>query len=152
VNEKPNEVLEFGSKELRKTYDDLSKAETDRVDVVCIGCPHNSIYEIGDIATLLKSRKVNSSVRLWICTSFSVKSGSDRMGYTRVIEKAGGIFMCDTCPVLAPVKEVAKRKGLKTIVTNSAKLGHYAPGQCNLYPHYGTLEKCISAAISGRWN
>ena len=150
--ERPTETLEFGKEELKEASEDLSKAQSGEIDVVCIGCPHNSIYEIRDIAELLKSQKVHSNVRLWICTASSVKSLSDRMGYTRIIERAGGIFMCDTCPFLAPVKEIAKRDGLKTLATNSAKLAHYAPGQCNLYPHYGELGKCISAAISGRWD
>jgi hypothetical protein len=152
AKEGPKQTVELGEAELKKAYEDLSKAQSDEIDVVCIGCPHNSIYEIRDVARNLKSRKVNTNVRLWICTSCSVKSESDRMGYTKVIEQAGGIFMCDTCPVLSPVKEIAKRDGLKTIGTNSAKLAHYAPGQCNLDPHYGMLEKCISATISGRWN
>lgn len=151
AKEKLKEVVEFGDAELKKAYEDLSKTQTDEIDVVCIGCPHNSIYEIGHIASLLKSREVSSNVRLWVCTSHSVKSDSDRMGYTRIIEQAGGIFMCDTCPVLSPVKEIAKRDSLKTIATNSAKLAHYAPGQCNLHPRYGTLENCISAAVFGRW-
>jgi len=149
--EKPSEILDFGEEELRGASEDLSKAKICEVDVVCIGCPHNSIYEIRSIAELLRSRKIRSDVRFWICAASSVKSLSDRMGYTEIVEGAGGTFMCDTCPVLAPVKEISRRDNLNILATNSAKLAHYGIGQCNLHPHYGELERCVLAATTGRW-
>jgi predicted aconitase len=151
LGDKPNETLEFGIAELKRASEELSSAPDEHVDVVCLGCPNNSIYEIRDIAHSLSSKKINSKVRLWICTASEVKSLSDRMGYTETIERAGGLFMCDTCPVLAPTREMAKKYGLKTLATNSAKLAHYAVGQCDLQPHYGEMERCISAAVTGTW-
>ena len=44
--------------------------------------------------------------KLWICTSVSVKATADRMGYTKVIEDAGGNVVCDTCMVVAPIEEM----------------------------------------------
>jgi len=149
--EKPLDTLSFGENELAETREKLSKASEDKVDFVCIGCPHASISEIKEVAEILAGQKINSDVKLWICTARQVKSMADRMGYTSVIEKTGGIIVCDTCPVLAPTKEIVEKHGYKTIATNSAKLAHYAPGQCNLLPLYGDVKTCLKAAINGRW-
>lgn len=149
--EKPVETLNFGDAELKEAKEALSKATESHVDIVCIGCPHASIREIKEIADFLSSKKVHSDVTLWICTSLSVKSMADRIGYTKIIEKAGGLIVCDTCPVLSPTKELTKKYGYKTIATNSAKLAHYAPGQCNLLPFYGDIEACLKSAIKGKW-
>lgn len=149
--EKPSEKVYFGHEELERAKEELSKEPSDQVDIVCIGCPHSSLNEISEVAELLRGRKVDSDVKLWVCTSLSVKSLADRMGYTEVIERAGGVIVCDTCPVLAPTKELVKLYGYRTIATNSAKLAHYAPGQCNLMPHYGDTKACIKAAVDGVW-
>jgi predicted aconitase len=150
LGNKPDESLEFGPAELKQAHEQLSGTPSNRVDVVCIGCPHCSIFEIRDVAQRLSSQKVHANVRLWICAASQVKSLSDRMGYTKIIEAAGGLFMCDTCPVLAPTREMSKIYDLKTIATNSAKLANYAVGQCNLQPYYGEMDRCISAAVTGR--
>jgi len=147
----PSETLQFGPTELDKTRDKLSKATDDNVDIVCLGCPHASILEIREIAEYFNAQKVHHDIKMWICTSQPVKAMADRLGYTRIIEKAGGVVACDTCPVLAPTKEIVKILGYKTIVTNSAKLAHYATGQCNLLPHYGDAKTCLSTAVNGRW-
>jgi len=148
---KPSEAIDFGDDELRDAKQKLSKATGSKVDMVCFGCPHASIGELREISEVLHGRKVHSEVRLWICTSTAVKSLADRMGYTEIIEMSGGTIVCDTCPVLAPTKDFAKRFNVSTIATNSAKLAHYAPGQCNLMPFYGNLKRCVEATAKGVW-
>jgi hypothetical protein len=147
----PLETVDFGVKELRETEEMLSKATENQIDITCLGCPHSSIEEIREVAELLAGRKIHPDVKLWVCTSLSIKSIADRMGYTQIIEKSGGMVICDTCPVLAPTKEIVRASGYKTIATNSAKLAHYAPGQCNLSPFYGKVGICIESSIKGRW-
>jgi len=148
--DKPQEI-EIGQKQVDEAYHLLSKAMEKPVDVVCVGCPHCSIQEIAEAARLLKGKRVDSHVAFWICTSSPVKALADRMGLSQAIEEAGALLVQDTCPVLAPMKEVAPKLGYRTVATNSAKLANYAPGQCKLMPHFGTLEDCLNSAISGMW-
>jgi len=149
--EPPSEIINFGQEELKGAKESLSKATDEIVDVVCIGCPHASINEIRQIAELLSGRKVSSKLELWICSSISVGSLAERMGYANIIERAGGTIIYDTCPVLGPTQEIVKIRGYKCMATNSAKLAHYCVGRCGLLPRYGSIENCIEAAVSGSW-
>jgi predicted aconitase len=148
---KPEQELEFGKSQLTEAQNSLNKNDGQQISLVAIGCPHASIYEIETIAKMLENKKLHERVDLWIITAIPNILYAERCGYKKIIEEAGGTFVSDTCPILSPMGYVAREKGYSAIVTNSAKLAHYAPGQCALPTYYGSLEKCINAALSGRF-
>ncbi len=76
---------------------------------------------------------------LWVCTSISVKAASDRMGYTKIIENAGGKMVCDTCMVVAPIEEL----DYKVVGVDSAKAANYVPNMCGIDVVYNDLENLI---------
>lgn len=143
--------LHFGKKERKDTVEQLNKAQGNAVDLVVIGCPHASINEIRFVAELLRGKTINPDVDLWITTALSNRELAARAGYLEIIEKAGGTLVCDTCPILGPTAAMVGIKGYRSIATNSAKLAHYIPGQWNIGSFYGSLEKCVNAAIVGNW-
>jgi hypothetical protein len=147
----PAVTLEVGPTELSKTAEKLSKAKTSTVDWVVIGCPHISIQEFASITTLLDGKHVHSGVTVWLSTSPAVKTLADIMGYSSIIQASGAKIVCETCPILTTTQAIAERKGFGSLTTNSAKLAHYISGQFGIPPHYGALEQCIQAAISGQW-
>jgi hypothetical protein len=110
---------------------------TKKPDLICLGCPHVSIDEIKDISNKLNGLKLKN--QLWVCTSISVKSTADRMGYTKIIENAGGKIVCDTCMVVAPIEEL----GFEVIGVDSAKAANYIPTMCGLDVIFDDLEKLI---------
>lgn len=114
------ERLTFGEDELAQEYADLSS--TEETDLIVFGCPHSSVEEIQQIAGRLEGERLDRD--LWVCTSRSVKSWSDRMGYTDTIEAAGGMVLSDTCNVVAPIEEM----GYESTATDSAKAATYLPG------------------------
>jgi predicted aconitase len=136
------EAIPFGPREYQEVLDKFSVSGD--VDFVVTGCPHCSIIELGRMAELLTGKKVKAD--LWVCTSRQVKALGDKMGFTEIIEASGARIVCDTCPVLAPTSP----KGYKTLVTNSGKLAHYAPGLWNLKTGLVQIEDCVTAAIEGR--
>lgn len=146
---RPLEELVFGKKELMETEAVLNKNKGQEVSVVVIGCPHASINEVAQIAKELSAKKLNANVELWVTTSLPVKSLAERCGYLQTIVNAGGRIVVDTCPILSPMAELARKKGYQALATNSAKLAHYAPGQWALPTYYGNLEQCLHAAITG---
>ncbi len=77
---------------------------------------------------------------LWVCTSISIKAASDRMGYTKVIENAGGHVVCDTCMVVAPIEDL----GFKVIGVDSAKAANYVPSMCGLDVVFDDWKNLIS--------
>ncbi|MDD5111028.1 MAG: aconitase X catalytic domain-containing protein [Candidatus Altiarchaeota archaeon] len=142
----PLQTIVIRQKELDDAYKALND-EGDVVDFVSLGCPHCSIKEIAEIADHLEGKKVNPKVELWVATSRPIKVLSDERGYTKVIEDAGGKFACDTCMVVAPIKG-----RFKSIATTSAKACYYSRGRNAMKTKIGPMEKCIDAAVTGKWS
>ena len=118
-------------------YGVAAKSEADDPDLICLGCPHASLEEIKEVANIVKGKSIKN--KLWICTSVSVKATADRMGYTKVIEDAGGNVVCDTCMVVAPIEDM----GFEVIGVNSAKAANYVPSMCGLDVVYNDVENLI---------
>ena len=149
-NREPTGILEFGGKELEEAKYSLGQSGLSRIDWVAFGCPHCSIAEIKNIASQLDGKRVSPNVELWVCTSRPVKYLSDRMHFTKIIERAGGRILCDTCPVVIS-KEAIREKGFQSVATDSAAMATYISAVPGVLPHFGKLEKCIDAAMSGSW-
>ena len=110
---------------------------TMKPDLICVGCPHASLDEIKNIAEKLSGKKL--SIPVWVCTSISIKAASDRGGYTKTIEDAGGIVVCDTCMVVSPIEDL----GFKVIGVDSAKAANYVPTMCGLDVVYDEIDNLI---------
>lgn len=146
---RPREVLRFGQKERRATYEKINATGKDtEVQYVMLGCPHYTLEQIWEAAQLLEGRKVHPDCELWIFTPRAIKAVADRNGYTEIIEKAGGIIMSDSCSAMSR----AVPKGTKTVALDSAKQAHYLPAILGVQAWFGTTEQCIDAACTGRWN
>jgi predicted aconitase len=147
---KGRKTLEFGARELRETEECLSTAVEREVDLVIFGCPHASIGEFRDVAQLLSGKKLKSGVELWIFTSRMVKTYAEAMGYIDCIEASRAKVICNTCP-FSMSQEFPKNLGLRTAATNSPKMAYYFIQGKDVSIHYGSLERCVEAAISGIW-
>ncbi len=148
---KPEYTLKIGLREINDTCEGLCSATNENVDLVLVGCPHCSINELIEIAHLLRGQYLNNKTRFWITTSSSQKAIADRMGITQLIEHAGAEFLEGACLLTAPA-ETMDSLGFKTIATNSAKMAHYAPSECNLESWFGSITQCVRAAITGIWS
>jgi len=129
------ERIEIDEEDLKEVYEKFG--DKGKPDIVCIGCPHASIFEIKEIASILKGKKLDTEC--YILTSKPIKSLSDRMKYTEIIEKAGGKIVCDTCPILTAKESM----NYDLLYTNSAKLAHYAPGVCDIDVSLLELKDCL---------
>jgi predicted aconitase len=114
------------------------------LDLVCLGCPHASIAELDEVARLLEGRRVK--VETWICTARGTAAAAERLGLVAAIERAGARVVRDTCFVVAPL-----RGRVRTVATDSAKGCFYARGHNALRVRHGTVERCLEAAVAGRW-
>lgn len=141
------ETLRYGPRERKLTYEKLNSATDHHVDLVNVGCPHYSLEQIRAVAKMLAGKKVHDNVTLWIWTAHQIKSMADRNGYTDIILKAGGQLMTDTCPLNTNLFP----SGTKVVATDSAKHAHYAPAISDKEVWFGSMEECMDAALSGRW-
>lgn len=133
------EKITIEEKDIKEAYEKLNTGKNP--DLIVFGCPHASIKEILEIAEKLKGKKLNK--QLWICTSRAMKQMSDKLGYTQIIEQAGGRIVADTCMVVAPIEQM----GFKTTGVNSGKAACYLPGFCKQTVVFKNTDKLIEEAI-----
>lgn len=134
------ERIEIEEEDIKDVANRLSSSSSEDVDIVTIGCPHCNLNEIGYIAEKLSGKKIVEDKTLWVCTSASIKSLAERVGYVGRIENAGGLVVADTCMVVAPLEKM----GFNGLATNSSKAAHYVPSTCKLPALLGSLDKCLS--------
>ena len=143
----PKEVWHVGRAELQTAFQTLSKQQGQPVSLVALGCPHSSLSEIMQVASMVEGKRVKTA--FWMLCAQPVKYLAERSGHKKILEDAGVTLVCDTCPVLGAMAEPMEKTGMTAMATNSAKLAHYAPGQWKIPTYYGTTEQCVNAALKG---
>jgi predicted aconitase len=136
----------FTNKEKAAIYERLNTCPSPDVDVVMLGCPHATLTEIVEAAHLLEGTRISANTNLWICTTDSIRSYAEKLGYDKIITDAGGTIMADTCPCISQI-DMARNK---QYMTNSVKQAYYAPGQLGAQVHFANTRDCVEAAIRGR--
>ena len=140
----PKEKIIIEQNDLQVAYSQINDEVSD-IELVCIGCPHCSIKEISQIARLLSNKQISPKTEFWVASSRAAKQLSDVHGYTKIIERAGGKFACDTCMAVAPLKG-----RFKSVATTSAK-GCYYSRHNKMLTKMGSIKECIDAAVTGKW-
>ncbi len=137
----PIETIEV-SQDIVDEQKAVMQTEKGAVGLVAIGCPHCSIGEIREIAKKLESRPAGKSLamKLWVCTSRKTKDEADKLGLSKIIEKAGGLVVADTCMVVAPLEEM----GFKSTAVNSGKAATYLPSLCGQRVKFADIEELLN--------
>lgn len=129
------ERVAVGEGDIRKEWEKIDTGSD--ADVITLGCPHASIEELRRIAVILSGRKMVKP--LFVYTSRATKNEADRLGYTRIIEEAGGRIYCDTCMVVSPID----RLGVKSIAVASAKAAYYSPSMSHVNVRLVPIQKLL---------
>jgi predicted aconitase/predicted aconitase with swiveling domain len=151
----PTQVLEADAdvpvekirlKDLLLSWRELNSARDSRVDVVSLGNPHFSLSEFAHLARLCRGRHKHPEVVLAITCGRAVLDQAREAGHIAVIEAFGATLVTDTCWCMLgePVIPLAA----KTLMTNSGKYAHYAPGLVGRKVHFANLAECVDAACS----
>ncbi|MCP1496951.1 putative aconitase/putative aconitase with swiveling domain [Pseudomonas migulae] len=138
--------------DLLLSWRELNSARDNHVDVVSLGNPHFSLSEFAHLARLCRGRQKHPEVVLAITCGRAVLEQARDAGHIGVIEAFGAILVTDTCwcmlgePVIPPAAT--------TLMTNSGKYAHYAPGLVGRSVHFASLAECVdtacTASASGR--
>jgi len=133
--------------DLRASWDELNSATSPQVDVVSLGNPHFSASEFAALARLCQDRHKHPSVVLAITCGRAVLEQARAAGDIAPLEAFGATLITDTCwcmlgePVIPP--------GARTLMTNSGKYAHYAPGLVGRPVHFASLAECVDSACTG---
>jgi len=139
----PEDKITVTERELKQTYEEL-QTTSGKLDLVTLGCPHYTLKQVGEVARLLKGKKIHPDVSFWVCTSATAKLLAERNGYVDIIRQAGGHVVPDTCidePCWHPYKE-------KVGATDSPKCAYYRRFKEAMVIR---LKDCVEAAIKGEW-
>jgi predicted aconitase len=133
-------------KDLLVSWRELNSARDNRVDVVSLGNPHFSLSEFAQLARLCGDRRKHPDVVLAITCGRAVLEQAREAGHIAVIEAFGATLVTDTCwcmlgePVIPPAAT--------TLMTNSGKYAHYAPGLVGRKVHFASLAECVDTACN----
>ncbi|RJX28377.1 MAG: DUF521 domain-containing protein [Desulfarculus sp.] len=133
--------------DLKQIYQALCSAKSDKVDIVHVGCPHLTYYEIRQIAKLIEGRKVSDNVYFWVQTDTPTYYMAHHHGEAQVIEKAGGKIYHSTCFGLLPIRDWGNDLN---IATNSFKGVKLFGGQGQGWM-FGAMPDLINAAVTGKF-
>ncbi|MHC8362494.1 cis-3-hydroxy-L-proline dehydratase [Pseudomonas sp. LS2P72] len=151
----PTQVLEADAdvpvekirlKDLLLSWRELNSARDNRVDVVSLGNPHFSLSEFAHLARLCRGRHKHPEVVLAITCGRAVLEQAREAGHIAVIEAFGATLVTDTCWCM--LGEPVIPLTAKTLMTNSGKYAHYAPGLVGRKVHFANLAECVDAACS----
>ncbi|WP_030132197.1 aconitase X [Pseudomonas sp. QTF5] len=132
--------------DLLLSWRELNSARDSRVDVVSLGNPHFSLSEFAHLARLCRGRHKHPDVVLAITCGRAVLEQAREAGHIAVIEAFGATLVTDTCWCMLgePVIPLAA----KTLMTNSGKYAHYAPGLVGRKVHFASIKECVDAACN----
>jgi predicted aconitase len=130
-----------------QAFQQVYRANVDKVDVVVFSAPQLSLLEMRTLAGMLNGR--HTTIPTLVVTSPQVKLEADRMGLTERIEAAGALVLSGMCFYNSYAREMAEANRWRTLATNSAKLTNILGGY-GYRPALLSMAECIDAACLGR--
>ena len=143
----PSKHLRVSIADLLGSWWELNSAESTRVELVALGNPHFSAGELAALAQLCEGRSIHPETALVVTCGRAIHQQAAQAGHVATLERFGVRLVTDTCwcmlgePVVPP--------GSRTLMTNSGKYAHYAPGLVGRQVHFGNLAACVEAACTG---
>ena len=129
--------IKQGDAEMKFNASDISIADLQSAICNMELLKMNLLSQLGNMTEVQKGEKLKKP--LWVCTSRVMKEAADRMGFTKIIEKAGGQIVADTCMVVSPIEDM----GYKTTGVNSGKAANYLPGFCKQQVVFADVDSLI---------
>jgi predicted aconitase/predicted aconitase with swiveling domain len=120
----------------------------EKVDLVAIGSPHASFDEVRQFADLMDGRHRHPTTEVIVTIGRDIRDQASAAGLIDRLQASGVQLIPDLCwcSITEPVFPPAAR----TLMTNSGKYAHYAPGLSGRSVRFGSLADCAEVAASGK--
>jgi predicted aconitase len=141
----PEREIRITAVDIRQARNDLCNSSEKVPAAVCLGAPHFSLVEFQRLLDALAGRRVSSSTRLVVSTSRHNRLELQRGGLHDALADAGVELVVDTCTYYG--RQLGVLRG--TVMTNSAKWAHYAPGNLGVRVIFARLADCVETAVRG---
>ncbi|MFJ3481919.1 aconitase X [Pseudomonas sp. NPDC090202] len=143
----PAKTLRIEPVELLHSWRELNSAQSPQVDAVTLGNPHFSLSECATLARLCHGLRKHDSVAVVITCGRATLERAQQAGHVAALERFGVQFVTDTCWCM--LGEPVIPQTARTLMTNSGKYAHYAPGLVGRRVHFASLAECVDSACSG---
>ena len=142
----PEQEVEINLDLLVTTYRGLSSTSGNRLDMVAVGCPHFSLAEFQQLASIIKGKRRHPTVQFLVTTNRFMLGKAREAGYLDALHEFGARVSLDACILTSPML----LPEIQVILTNSGKYTYYTPGLLNRQVFLGSLEECVDSAVEGR--
>ena len=115
------------------------------VAAMCLGTPHFSRAEFGELAAAVAGKKAAPGVETYVSTSRAIAADVRSSADHAALSGFGVNIVVDTCTYVTP--GLRMREG--AIVTTSAKYAHYGPTSQQRQVGLMSLERCVRSAVAG---
>lgn len=132
------ETIDVTPAVLRKVEEDLNQTE-EKPDLVALGIPHLSANEMGFLAKLLRGRKVEAGVKMYVYTSKQAAEMATVAGIRQELEGAGARLSTTTDGEISPLKKL----GFDVVMTNSAKMAEIVSSEGEVQLRYESLREIV---------
>lgn len=135
------------TQDLAKAWQSLNSGPS-KVDLVAIGSPHASLDEVARFSDLLGGRACHPETDVIVTVGRHVMQKARDAGYLARLDASGVTVIPDVC--WCSITEPVFPSSARTLMTNSGKYAHYAPGLSGRSVRYGGLHDCATAALTGQ--
>jgi predicted aconitase len=143
----PEETVDISPADVTRALARLSTVpDGSPITAVCLGTPHFSRNEWDRLLPLLRQVAPRRGVPIYVNTGRATLQELQNENLMAGMDGCRLIAVTDTCTYLTPILE--RLDG--TVMTNSGKWAHYAPGNLGVRVAFGELEDCIASAAAGR--
>jgi predicted aconitase len=142
----PDETIDVRPGDIAHTLARLSTIpDGSPITAVCLGTPHFSRDEWDRLLPRLRTLG-STRVPIYVNTGRATLEAIEREGLLNGLDGVTLVPVTDTCTYLTPILE--RLDG--TVMTNSGKWAHYAPGNLGVQVAFGEMEDCLASAAAGR--
>jgi predicted aconitase len=139
---KPKEVVGVTKKDIQEVRGMFNKVSPTEVKLAVFGCPHLTIRELRELASLLDGKRLKEGAQLVVGTSNMTYGLAIEAGYADVFEKVGAIVTNCCVSGQNPLVHIS---GVNAVATNSARGARFfqtqTAGRCRTY--YGDMKDCV---------
>ena len=142
----PSEVVTITKSDLARVWSELNQGPQ-RIDLIAFGSPHFSAPECRALANLASGHR-NAATEVIVTVGQNVLTEIGADGTLARLEGFGAQVIPDIC--WCSITEPVFPQNARSLMTNSGKYAHYAPGLSGRDVRFGSLADCIETARSGQ--
>ncbi|WP_061146457.1 cis-3-hydroxy-L-proline dehydratase [Caballeronia arvi] len=144
----PRRRITVHRSDLVRAWRELDSSPEEAVQLISLGNPHFSITECQRLAELCTGREKSPDTEVVVTMGRQINEQANEAGYLDVLREFGATLITDTCWCMLGEPVIPEKTS--TLMTNSGKYAHYAPGLVGRRVRFGSLADCVEVACTGR--